>query len=277
MNWKTLVIGSWSWKRPFLSIAAIYLLLCIVAVFFADRLIFLPPASSYSKDLPFLQFLRLANGKKIAFVHLKARPSLPTLLYSHGNAEDIGHSMQLFEQWNALGLGVVAYDYPGYGLSPGRPSEKSAQNALKHLWDHLLQSGTPSSSIVIVGRSIGSGPSVWLAEKKQAAGLILISPLKSVYQVAFPLPFPLFPRDRFPSIRRMPRIDTPLLVIHGENDEVIPAHHGKALYQASAASDKNLIIIPETRHNDLFYLAEEEIIRDTAAFALRLGSNPKIH
>lgn len=267
MNWKRILIGKWNWKRPFYSLAFIYVALAIIAVSCADRIIFQPPPASYSQDLEGFRFIGSNDETQIAAVHLEARPGAPTLIYSHGNAEDIGQNMDIFQEWNSRGLGVIAYDYPGYGLSPGTATEKSTQETIRRIWDHAVSSGIDPSSIIIVGRSIGSGPSVWLASSVKPAGLILVSPLKSAYAVAFPTPLPIFPGDLFPNLERIAKINTPLLVIHGENDEVIPCSHGVAIHENSPAENKSLIKIKNARHNDLFYVAGDEIIEATTTFA----------
>jgi alpha-beta hydrolase superfamily lysophospholipase len=271
MNWKRILIGKWSWKRPFISIASIYLLLGIIAVFFADRVIFIPPPASYSADDPGLLFLKTSEGESIACTHLPAAEGMPTLLYSHGNEEDLKDSQPLYDELHADGLGVFAYDYPGYGVSTSTPNEGSTQRAIMACWKHLTASGIPASSIIITGRSVGSGPSVWLASQTEPAGLILISPFKSAFTTAFDLPFPLFPRDRFPNLERIRNFDRHLLVIHGEDDEVIPASHGRALVDACPSADRKFLGIPGAGHNDLFEIGFEEFFPAIIDFAERAG------
>ncbi len=172
MNWKSIVIGKWNWKRPFFSIAAIYILLAFFAVSCADRLIFMPPPSSYGEDLPGLQYVGSSDedekSETIAYLHLKADPGKPTLLFSHGNAEDIGGWLPVFKEWHSMGLGVMAYDYPGYGQSQGTPTEKSCERAIR--WVHGMlttMEGVRPSSVVIVGRSVGSGPASGSLHKRR--------------------------------------------------------------------------------------------------------------
>jgi abhydrolase domain-containing protein 17 len=268
MNWKRILIGKWNWKRPFISLGSIYILLGLFAVSCADRLIFVPPSASYSENIQGFTQIPSKSAAPIAAIHLKAKPNAPTIIYSHGNAEDIGQNIDIFQTLHDRGFGVIAYDYPGYGLSPGRPTETSTQQSIQAVWDHAIQSGISPSSIVIVGRSIGTGPSVWLASHTQPAGLILISPLKSAYAVAFK--YPIFPGDLFPNYKRIANIQTPLLVIHGENDEVIPFSHGQSIYQHSAASNKYFAPIKNSGHNDLFYNASNEIIDAMVEFIHQL-------
>jgi abhydrolase domain-containing protein 17 len=266
MNWKRILIGKWSWKRPFVSLASIYLLLALIAAFFADRVIFIPPPASYKTDYPGLKFLKSTESESIAYIHMPAAAGMPTLLYSHGNAEDLKVSEFLYEEFHAKGLGVFAYDYPGYGLSTGTPTEESTQRAIMSCWKHLTASGISPSSIIITGRSVGSGPSVWLASQVEPAGLILFSPFKSAFTTAFDLPFPLFPRDRFPNLKRIRTFERPLLVIHGEDDEVIPVSHGRALVEACPSGSKKFLGIPSARHNDLFNVGYDLIFPEVLTF-----------
>ena len=86
--------------------------------------------------------------------------------------------------------------------------------------------------IILYGRSIGSGPSSFLAEKYEVAGVILHSPIMSALRVVFNLRFTL-PFDKFPNIDRMPHIDAPVFIIHGRRDEIVPFYHAEELYAAS--------------------------------------------
>ena len=269
MDWKRWLIGTWSWKRPLYSAVMVYGLLLMVAVFFADRLIFLPPSPSYGPELPGFLRLRTESGEEIAALHLTAKEGMPTLLYSHGNAEDLGHATELYQAWSQRGLGVLAYDYPGYGLSTGRPTERSSERAIQAALDHLMRVGVAAGSVVVVSRSVGSGPGVWLASRHRLAGLVLIAPFTSAFAVAFPVP--LFPCDRFPNLERIRRVDLPLLVFHGEQDELISSAHGRALVDASPAADKTFRLIAGADHNDLFDVAGDEILGGVAEFALRVA------
>lgn len=269
IDWKRILIGKWSWWRPLQSLAAVYLVLCFVAVFFADRLLFMPPVPSYAEDLDGLFQLSSGADEEIASLHYPAADGMPTFLYSHGNAEDLGQALGLYQVWRGTGFGVLAYDYPGYGESTGTPGEVSCKRAIFTAWKHLRGLGVPAESIVVVGRSVGSGPSTWLASQVKPAGLVLIAPFTSAFRVS--IPFPLFPRDRFQNLKLIRTMETPLLVIHGENDEVIPVSHGRTLVEACAAGDKTFISIPDVGHDDLFDVAGDEIVGQIADFARRVA------
>ncbi len=249
VKWSKYILGKWSWKRPLYSLSSIYILLLLAVIFMGNRLIFFPPPEKYADDLPDLQFLKNKSGQQMAVIYKKARPNMPTLLWSHGNAEDISLAQSYIEFLNDNGYGVLIYDYPGYGLSDGSPSESGCYTSIETAWKHLTETlKIPQESLFIVGQSVGSGPSVWLAEKHKPAGLVLISPFQSINRVPFNInPFPY---DRFPNIKRIANVSCPLLVIHGDKDEVIGPSHGKALYEKHTGK-KSFFSAVGCEHNDI--------------------------
>ena len=159
---------------------------------------------------------------------------MPTLLWSHGNAEDLSNTFFL-ELFHQAGFGVLGYDYPGYGISDGKPTEKACYHAIDKTYEYLTETlAISQSNIIIVGQSVGSGPSCYLAEKQPAKALVLITPLTSAYRVGFG--YPIFPCDRFPNLSRIKNINIPLMVIHGDQDTVVPQKHGIALIEAHQAT-----------------------------------------
>ncbi len=269
MRWRKWLIGTWNWKRPLKSLAFIYGCLLIVAVFFAEKLFFLPPPPGYEESSQILK-LKTTSGDSIAAIDRPAKGGFPTLLYTHGNGEDLGDVMGLADIWENEGFGVFAYDFPGYGLSTGKPLEATCEAAIDAAWEYLTKTkGVPPSKIVIVGRSVGGGPSVWLAERKTPAGLLLISPFTSAFAVRIPIP--ILPCDRFPNLKRIPQVKCPLLVIHGEADTLIPASHGRKLVAAATVADKRFIGIPDAGHNDLFDIGAEVIETAIHDFAMRIS------
>ena len=273
MKWKHILLGKWNWKRPFTSLTSIYVLLALFAVFCADRFIFQPPSSSYTSSLSGYITIPANHEQTIAGFHLKGRSGFPTILYSHGNAEDIGEIMDVIKPLNERGIGIIAYDYPGYGLSQGKPTEESTQQAIESVWNYAIRSGIDPASIILFGRSIGSGPSVWLASHQKAGALILLSPMKSVYSV--PFHYSIFPKDRFPNFQRIQSIHLPLLVIHGEQDDTIPFSHGLGLYQVSPSKVKSFLPLPEASHNDLFDCYPEEIYDAISTFIQQLPESKR--
>jgi pimeloyl-ACP methyl ester carboxylesterase len=257
-KWKKYLIGEWSWTRPIKSFAFVYLALLVVALGFADLIIYRPPATGYSENDPQIHTTETSSGIRIGMFHLPADPGMPTLLWSHGNAEDIGYLASRFHSFHARGYGILAYDYPGYGISDGKPSEDSCYEACQTAWNHLTAKlNVPPKQIIIYGQSVGSGPSVWLASREQTAGLMLVSPFVSAFRSLTRVP--LFPGDRFNNIGRIQSINTPLLVVHGEQDQVIRQWNGRKLYELHNGP-KKFLNIPNAGHNDIYILAGDQIL-----------------
>lgn len=254
----------WRWLR--------LLLLIYVAVgtwgwLDGDRRIFLPFPSSYGNEGDILQ---LASGDKetIAALHLTNPDADLTLLYSHGNAEDLGDIRPRLERLQNLGFNVLAYDYRGYGLSSGRPTERGAYADIEAAYRYLRdRQHIPAEQIVLFGRSIGSGPSLYLASQEPVGGLILESAFVSIFRILTRLP--LYPFDKFPNLQRIAAIDCPVLLIHGDRDRVIPFWHGQALFER-ASEPKVWFPVPGAGHNDVWPVAGASYDRQLQAFARQL-------
>ncbi|KAK9867301.1 hypothetical protein WJX84_010821 [Apatococcus fuscideae] len=161
------------------------------------------------------------------------RQSSLTVLFSHGNAVDLG-AVLLFcnELSRDLQCNVLAYDYSGYGRSGGTPSVTTSLSDIRLCYDWLLEQGIPPSKIVLFGQSVGSGPTVDLAAKMpNLAGVVLHTPLLSGMRVLNPN-WRYWPSllDVYPNMRLIAQIKVPVLVMHGTQDEVIDIAHGKELH-----------------------------------------------
>ncbi|MDG1975329.1 MAG: alpha/beta hydrolase [Akkermansiaceae bacterium] len=250
MDWRKLLIGKWSWKRPFYTIFWCYILLTFYGYFMADNIIFQPPETPYPKNRAGFSSIGTAD-KTVAIFHLKPGPEMPTILWSHGNAQNLNSLKPALESFHIRGFGVISYDYPGYGESGGKPTEKGCYEAIEETYRYLIEDqGVAPDHIILVGQSVGSGPTCWLASQKNHNSIVLISPFLSAYQTVTHIP--IFPGDRFPNYRHLKKVDSPLVVIHGEKDQVVPFSNGKRLFELSPATNKKLIPIPNAGHNDIF-------------------------
>ncbi|MDB4566080.1 outer membrane protein assembly factor BamA [Akkermansiaceae bacterium] len=139
---------------------------------------------------------------------------MPTILWSHGNAQNLKSLKPALESFHIRGFGVISYDYPGYGESGGKPTEKGCYEAIEKTYRYLIEDqGVAPENIILVGQSVGSGPTCWLASQKNHHSIVLISPFLSAYQTVTHIP--IFPGDRFPNYRHLKKVNSPLVVIHG--------------------------------------------------------------
>ena len=154
-----------------------------------------------------------------------------TILFSHGNAEDLGLTAGfLLEMSDEFNCNVFSYDYSGYGRSTGKPSEGNLYSDIEAAWKVLrTKYEIPEEKVVLYGRSLGTAPTVHLASKlTKLPGVILHSPLSSGMGMVLSSTWSLGP---FPVAKSVPLVDSPVLVIHGTQDEVIPVSHGRTVHE----------------------------------------------
>ncbi|MGV0028050.1 alpha/beta hydrolase [Phormidesmis priestleyi] len=247
-----LLWGDFTLRRLAGSLLFIYLALGIFAYFFSEHLIFRPQPTSY-QDSPEILKLETPDRIKLSALYLPNPTATYTLLYSHGNAEDLGDIRPILEDLRKAGFSVFAYDFRGYGTSQGKPSEQKSYRDIETAYSYLTTKlGVRSNRIIAFGRSVGNGATIHLATQQPLAGLVIESGFISAFRVV--LPIAIFPFDKFPNRDRLKLVRCPVLVIHGQNDRVIPFWHGQALYEA-ANQPKQLFVAVGADHNDVAEIA----------------------
>jgi len=231
------------------ALAVAYALAFLVALLLSDRLILPAPASSYKRPDPDMTAFPGPHGSSLVGLFLPRADARYTVLYSHGNFEDLGWVRPRLELLRGLGFQVFAYDYRGYGLSTGSAGVDNATADARAAFDHVRgRLGVPAERIVLYGRSVGGGPSLRLAAEEAVAGVILESSFTTAFRVVTRIP--VLPFDRFPNVALIRRIDAPVLVLHGRRDRVVPFHHGQALFEA-AREPKRHAWFDRAGHNDI--------------------------
>lgn len=264
---KQLLVGEFSWRRVRNSLVlipvSVFLGLVMIGAFFADKAIFRPQYPSYTDDLGVLK-LSTPSGETIAAKYYPARDAKYTILFSHGNGEDLGHIDPFIRSLNETGFSVMTYDYRGYGLSEGTPAERNAYEDIDTAYRYLTQElGVPSNRIIVHGRSLGGAIAVDLASREGVAGLIMESTFTSAFRVVTTWPVPF---DRFLSIDKIRQVTCPVLVIHGKLDRTIGFHHGEELF-AEAPGVKYSLWIENAGHNDVFHAIPVTYLRRIKEFS----------
>jgi fermentation-respiration switch protein FrsA (DUF1100 family) len=250
-----LLIGELSIKRLIYSLIFIYTFFCLYVFFVADSKIFLPQPSSYSDTRDILK-LTTHDQIQLSAVYRPNPASKYTIMYVHGNAEDLGDIQPILQRLQDIGFSVFAYDYRGYGTSQGKPSERTAYRDIETAYNYLIQQLTvPAQRIIAFGRSVGGGSAVDLAARKPLAGLIMESNFTSAFRVV--LPFSILPFDKFRNIDKIKKVTCPVLVMHGKADDIIPFQHGQKLF-AAANEPKLSLWVEQAGHNDFMWVAGEQ-------------------
>lgn len=214
-------------------------------------------------------YLTTPDGTRIHGWHVPGRSNV-TLLWFHGNSGNISHRLDNIHILNQrLGVGVFIIDYRGYGLSEGKPSEKGlymdAEAALDYLKADLGLD--PEHDVVLMGRSLGAGVAVEMATRHRVRGVMLESGFTSIREMAetsgskLPIALVLLVFEaRYDSISKIGRVESPVMVLHGDRDDTVPYWMAERLY-AAANEPKTLYPIRGASHNDTVYAGGEGYLR----------------
>ena len=177
------------------------------------------------------------------------------LVYFHGNAEAAGDNVGFGRELAANGYDVFLAEYRGYGGLSGEPSEQGLFLDAEAALSVVYAAGFPRAHVALVGRSLGTGIVIEMAQRGHGSQLVLISPYTSMVDVARSIvgPFAFLVADKFDSLAKIRDIRVPITVIHGTRDAVVPFELGKRLAQAAGAE---LVKQEGFGHNDLVDLPE---------------------
>ncbi|TVU08226.1 hypothetical protein EJB05_41623, partial [Eragrostis curvula] len=201
------------------------------------------------------------RGTEVVAMYVRQPGAKLTLLYSHGNAADLGQMYELFVELSShLNVNLMGYDYSGYGQSSGKPSEQNTYADIEAAYRCLIETyGASEENIILYGQSVGSGPTLDLASRlPHLRAVVLHSPILSGLRVMYPVKHTYW-FDIYKNIDKVPLVKCPVLVIHGTRDrtfifddytifdcmrkpdvvkvgtadEVVDCSHGRALWELS--------------------------------------------
>ena len=190
-----------------------------------------------------------------------------TVAFFHGNAGNISHRLDSLEIFHELGLATLIIDYRGYGRSEGSPSEEGLYRDGDAAWRYLVdERNVPPGKVIAFGRSLGAAVAGRVAAEHEVGGVILESSFTSAVDRGAEL-YPIFPvrllaRIHYPTRDFVRDVDAPVLVVHSPEDEIIPIHHGRAVYEAAPAPKQFLEIRGD--HNTGFLQSRERYARGIA-------------
>ena len=200
-----------------------------------------------------------------------APPGAATIVHFHGNGEQLAWQVDLGEALHAAGYGVVAAEYPGYGtMSAIAPTERSLDEAAEALLRHLEGPlHVPPERVILQGFSLGTGVASAMARRGLGGRLVLIAPYTSMRDMGA-LRAPWLParwmiRDPFDTASRAPLIHVPTLLMHGDEDDVVPTSMSAVL--ARRFPDARRVLLRGTRHNDVFARSMIEVVEALRGFA----------
>ena len=225
-------------------------------------------------------FFNTDDGLKLNGWFVSAENPRGTLLFCHGNAGNISHRIEIIKVFNKLNLNVFIFDYRGYGRSQGNPTEEGLYQDAQAAYKYLLgRKNINKEAIVIYGKSIGANVAIDLTSKVTVAALISESGFSSAYDMGKKL-FPYLPVKwiitiKYDALAKIKNITIPKLIIHSQDDEIVPFKLGKKLFEA-APPPKEFYQM-QGGHNEAFFMAMEEYSSKINSFLSKylnpVGSN----
>ncbi len=199
-----------------------------------------------------------------------SKGDVPTILFCHGNAGNISHRLDNIRHIADQNIQVFIFDYRGYGKSTGRPSETGLYKDGLAAFDFLVnQKHIPPEKIILFGRSLGAAIAVEIAIKRNVGAVILESAFTSSRGMAktlslFKIFAPLLPLH-YNNLEKIGRITVPKLIVHGEEDDIVPFSMGQEIYKI-AQQPKHFFPIKNAGHNDAYIVGGKMYFKTLSAF-----------
>jgi len=247
----------------------VYLIVCTLTFLFQRKLIFIPrpgPVSNPEQIGLKAEQVEIPVGTSITLSAWWAHEgdSPYTLIWCHGNAGNLDNCADEFNDFIRAGINMLVFDYRGYGDSTGKPTAKGIKEDAIAVHDFLVSRGVKPETIVPYGRSIGSGAASFMANQRAVAGLILVQPLTSTLDMGrktYPfLPIRFLLTERLDNSAELARFELPLLIIHGDCDDIVPYSMGQELYRDAITKDKKMITLEGGDHNYIGDTHGKEIV-----------------
>ena len=231
-------------KKFFLSIIIvillIYLSVLIYLFFFQRNLLYHPNENNYSGDklkvdIEEVQIKTSENINLLGWFHKKDLNKFKTIVYFHGNAGRLENRIHKLNYFKDINVNFLIISWRGFSGNSGKPSEQDLYKDGKSAIDWLKNMGLSEKDIILYGESLGTGIAIQIAQNKRFAGLILETPFTSMIDVAknvYPyIPVGLLLKDRYENDKKIKNINIPVLVMHGEEDQIVPFKMGKKIYE----------------------------------------------
>ena len=255
----------------------IYLALSTYIALFQSRLVYYPTReierTPGDAGLAYEQIeFKSTDGIILSGWFIPAVEERGVVLFCHGNGGNISHRIETIAIHNTLGMSIFIFDYRGYGSSGGKPSERGTYRDAEAAWKYLVEErGISPQKIVIHCRSLGGAIGAWLASKNTPKAFILESSFTSAPDVGaefYPwLPVRLLSRFNYSTVSYIKEIACPVLVIHSEEDDLLPYSHGQKLFEA-APEPKEFLTILGT-HNEGFIDSGQHYVDGLKSFIER--------
>ena len=238
------------------SAIIIYLILLTLIYINQRKLLYLPSENNYLDDpINFTYnefFIEVDKNIKIkSWLIEKDLKKYKTILFLHGNAGNLFNRSYKLNRLNELNLNVLIISWRSFSGNPGKPNETNLYGDAKKAVKWLNDRGVETENIILYGESLGTGVAVELGQNNKFNSIILESPYTSMVKAAkiyYPyLPVKILLKDKYESEKKIKNIETPILIMHGKKDNIVPFYMGKKLFE-TANKPKKFLQIDEDDH-----------------------------
>jgi pimeloyl-ACP methyl ester carboxylesterase len=246
-----------------------------------SRVLFHPRRDPPQRQIPMhVRPVRILVDKGLAVGGRLHRANLtgPTVLFFHGNGEIASDYDGISPLYTGLGINLLVVDYRGYGSSDGQPTASHLLSDAVKVYEQtgslLVENELKIKPLFVMGRSLGSAAAIEIAQHAggEIAGLIIESgfadtlPLLATLGLRWELEGIGETNNGFGNLDKIAQVHQPTLIIHGEEDRLIPVENARALHEHSGAIDKQLVTIPRAGHNDLLFAGQKPYLEAMREF-----------
>ena len=218
----------------------IYLIIAFVLYNYQRSLLYHPSENNYSGDKLTVSSDKIKiktddDVELLAWYHEKDIAKYKTILFLHGNAGSLENRIHKINHFRDIDINFLLISWRGFSGNAGEPSEEGLYKDAKSAIKWLINEGAIEENIIIYGESLGTGVATEIAQHKNFAGIILESPFTSMVE-AGKTKYPIFPiglllKDKYESFKKIKNIKSPILIMHGEADKLVPFWMGKQMYE----------------------------------------------
>ena len=222
------------------SVVLAYFIIILFVYFYQRNLLYHPSENNYLNDKITFNYeeIFIETDKKIklkSWFIKKDLDKFKTILIFHGNAGNLFNRVYKLNELNKLDINILLISWRGFSGNKGKPTEKNLYHDAEEAVKWLNNRGAISKNIILYGESLGTGVATELGTSNAFGGIILESPFTSIANAAkiyYPyLPVNIILKDRYDSIGKIKNITTPILIMHGKKDNIVPQKMGLELYE----------------------------------------------
>ena len=259
----------------FQIIIFVYLLILVFLYFYQRNLLYHPNENNYSNDQISVSIEKVKintdNIDLLGWFHEKDLQKYKTVLYFHGNAGSLENRIHKLNHFHKMDVNFLIIAWRGFSGNKGKPSEKGLYEDGRSAINWLIRKGVKEENIVIYGESLGTGVATHLSQNKNFAGVILETPFTSMIDAAkifYPyIPVSLLLKDKFDNKSKIKNIKVPILIMHGEADQIVPFFMGKKMYEKANEPKYSYF----TKHDNHMMEYDENLVKALKSFLKSLN------